>query len=159
MTVPPNNQIPVDPSADHETYVEVVRTPGEYQQRQVVRNNAAEQQMLLSRVTQIIWFLFCFLLAMIGIRVVLQLIGANTTAVFTQLIYGFTDLFLWPFMGITQNLAVGAMQLEITSVIAMIVYALLAWGLTRLIWVLFYHPDTTSVRTYREERYKARYEA
>jgi hypothetical protein len=36
----------------------------------------------------------------------------------------------------------------------MIVYALVAWGLTRLLWVLLYRPNTTSVTTYREDRYR-----
>ena len=90
---------------------------------------------------------------MIAIRVVLKLIGANTAAYFTRLIYGITDVFLWPFLGITGTPSVGAFQLEISAIIAMLVYALIAWGITKLIWVLFYHPDTTAVSTYREERY------
>ncbi|MFA5788237.1 MAG: hypothetical protein WDA71_14835, partial [Actinomycetota bacterium] len=32
------------------------------------------------------------------------------------------------------------MVLELSSVIAMLVYALIAWALERLIWVLFYRP-------------------
>jgi hypothetical protein len=147
MTVQP------DRTPDREEYVEVVRNPGEYQQRHVVRNTAADQRVVLSRVTQFLWLLFGFLEALIGIRIVLKLIGANSGAFFTQMIYSLTDLFLWPFAGITPTPGVGAFQFEISSIIAMIVYALIAWGLTRLIWVLFYHPDNTSVSTYREERY------
>jgi len=138
---------------DREEHVEVVNQPGEYAQRRVVHNPAAEQRVFISRITQIIWLLFGFLEALIGIRIVLKLIGANPAAAFTQIIYAVTDIFLWPFAGITYNPAIGAMQLEISSIIGLIVYALIAWGLTRLIWVLFYHPETTSVSTYREEKY------
>lgn len=148
MTVPPT---PVPP--DREERVEVIRTPNEYQQRQVVRNTAAERRLTLVRVNQVIWLLFGFLEALIAIRIVLRMIGANPGAFFTQVVYGTTDVFLWPFAGITANPGVSAYTLELTSIIAMIVYALIAWGLTRLIWVLFYHPDTTSVTTYREDRY------
>ena len=145
--------IPANPPPDREEYVEVVNQPNEYAQRRVVRNTAAEQHQTLSRVTQVIWLLFGFLEALIAIRIILLLIGANPAAFFTQLIYGITSVFLWPFAGIMPTPGVGAFQFEISSVIAMIVYALIAWGLTKLIWVLFYHPDNTAVSTYREERY------
>jgi len=145
--------VPQTPSPDREEYVEVVRNPGEYQQRHVVRDVAADQRVTISRITQILWLLFGFLEALIGLRVVLKLIGANPAAFFAQMIYGITDVFLWPFAGITPDPGVGAFQFEISSIIAMIVYALVAWGLTRLIWVLFYRPNTSAASTYREERY------
>ena len=145
--------VPQTPSPDREEYVEVVRNPGEYQQRHVVRDVAADQRVTISRITQILWLLFGFLEALIGLRVVLKLIGANPAAFFAQMIYGITDVFLWPFAGITPDPGVGAFQLEISSIIAMVVYALVAWGLTRLIWVLFYRPNTSAASTYREERY------
>ena len=145
--------VPQTPSPDREEYVEVVRNPGEYQQRHVVRDVAADQRVTISRITQILWLLFGFLEALIGLRVILKLIGANPAAFFAQMIYGITDVFLWPFAGITPDPGVGAFQLEISSIIAMIVYALVAWGLTKLIWVLFYRPNTSSASTYREEKY------
>lgn len=145
--------VPQTPSPDREEYVEVVRNPGEYQQRHVVRDVVADQRVTISRITQILWLLFGFLEALIGLRVILKLIGANPAAFFAQMIYGITDVFLWPFAGITPDPGVGAYQLEISSIIAMIVYALVAWGLTKLIWVLFYRPNTSSASVYREERY------
>jgi uncharacterized membrane protein len=145
--------VPYTPPPDREERVEVNQQPGEYEQRTVVRNTAAEQRVILSRVVQVLWLLFGFLEALIGIRIVLKLIGANPAAFFSQFIYGVTDVFLWPFAGLTPTPGVGAFQLEISSIIAMIVYALIAWGLTRLIWVIFYRPDTTSATTYRENRY------
>lgn len=145
----------VQPSVppDREEYVEVVQQPGHYAQRRVVRNSTAEQHATLSRISQIIWLLFGFLEALIGLRIVMKLIGANPAAVFTQVLYGITDVFLWPFAGITANPGVGAFQLEISSIIGMMVYALIAWGLTKLLWVLLYHPETSSVTQYHEERY------
>ena len=147
MSVPPN------PPPDREEYVQVVRTPEEYQQQHVVRNTEAEQHQTLSRITQVIWLLFGFLEALLALRLILKLIGANEAAVFTQLVYGVTGVFLWPFAGILPTPAAGAFQLEISTIIAMIVYALIAWAITRLIWVLFYHPNTTASSTYTERRY------
>ncbi len=149
MTVPYN---PQNPPPDREKQVEVVNQPRAYSQRRVIRYTAAEQRLLLMRVTQVLWLLFGFLEALIGIRVVLKLIGANPVAFFSMIIYGITEVFLWPFAGLVPNPSVGIYQLEVTSIIGMIVYALIAWGLTRLIWVLFYRPDTSEVTVYREER-------
>jgi hypothetical protein len=142
-----------NPPPDREEHVEVVSQPGEYEQRRVVRNTAADRQAALSRLTQVIWLLFGFVEALIAIRIVLKLIGANPGAFFTYLIYSVTDVFLWPFAGITPTPGVGAFQFEISSLIAILVYALVAWGVTRLVWVLFYHPETTTVTSYRNERY------
>lgn len=146
MTVPPT--IP----PDREDRVEVVNQPGVYEQRRVIKDAAAEQRLTIARVNQVLWLLFGFLLALIGLRVVLKLIDANPAAAFAQIVYGVTDVFLWPFAGLIPTPAVGAVQFEFSSIIAMIVYALVAWGITRLIWVLFYHPSTRTVTTYREDR-------
>jgi YggT family protein len=147
MTVPPTMP------PDREERVEVINQPDEYAQRRVVHNAAAEQRLMIARVNQVIWLLFGFLLALIGLRVFLMLIGANPAAAFAQIVYGVTDVFLWPFAGLVATPAFGTIQFEISSIIAMIVYALIAWGLTRLIWVLFYRSDTTTVTSYREDRY------
>ena len=144
--------VPYTPPPDREERVEVVNQPGAYAQRRTVRSTAAEQRLFISRLTQVLWLLFGFLEALIAIRIVLKLIGANPAAFFSQLIFGVTDVFLWPFFALVPNPAVGAFQLEITAIIGMIVYALIAWGLTRLLWVLFYRPNTSEVTTYREER-------
>lgn len=137
---------------DREEHVEVVNQPREYEERRVVSRPAAEHRALVSQVNQVIWLLFGFLEALIAIRIFLKLIGANPDAAFSQIIYGVTEIFLWPFNGLTINPAFGSVVFEISSIIAMIVYGLIGWGITRLLWILFYRPDTTSVTTYREDR-------
>ena len=140
------------PPPDREEHVEVVNRPGEYAERRVVRRPAADQRLALARVTQVIWLLVGFLEALIAIRIVLKLIGANPAAFFSQFVFGVTSVFLWPFTGLVGTPGVAQYQLEVTSIIAMIVYALIGWAVTRLIWVLFYRADTDAVTTYREER-------
>lgn len=51
-----------------------------------------------------------------------------------------SDVFLFPFVGLVGTPSSGGMVLEFSSIIAMLVYALLAWGLERIIWVSFYRP-------------------
>lgn len=106
-----------------------------------------EQRVFTFKATQLIWLGLGLLEGLIALRIVLKLIGANADSAFAALLYRFTDLFLFPFAGLTGTPVAGNMVLEVSSVIAMIVYALLAWGLERLVWVIFYRPRTTAVST------------
>ena len=104
-----------------------------------------EQRIFTFKATQLVWLLFGILEALIALRIGLKLIGANPGNPFADIIYGFTSLFLFPFTGLVGTPAAGGMVLEFSSVIAMIVYALIAWALERIIWVIFYRPRGSAV--------------
>ena len=99
-----------------------------------------ERRIFTFKATQSVWLLFGILDALIALRIGLKLIAANPDSPIAVFVYGFTSLFLAPFAGLTGTPAAGGMVLEISSVIAMVVYALIAWALERTIWVLFYRP-------------------
>jgi uncharacterized protein YggT (Ycf19 family) len=90
--------------------------------------------------TQLIWLLFGLLEAAIGLRVIFKLIAVNPNNAFAAFLYRVTDLFLAPFQSLVGSPAAEGMVLEVSSIIAMIVYALIAWALDRLVYVLFYRP-------------------
>ncbi len=111
-----------------------------------------EQRIFTFKITQLIWLLLGILEAMIALRIGLKLIGANPDSPIVSLIYGFTYLFLFPFEGMTATPAAGGMVLELSSIFAMLIYALIAWAVERILWVLFYRPRgpvvaTTQTRT------------
>jgi len=108
--------------------------------RTTQREPERERRIFTFKATQLVWLLFGILEALIALRIGLKLIGANPDSPVAVFIYGFTSLFLAPFAGLTGTPAAGGMVLEITSVIAMVVYALIAWALERIIWVIFYRP-------------------
>jgi uncharacterized protein YggT (Ycf19 family) len=99
-----------------------------------------ERRIFTFKATQLVWLLFGILEAMIALRIGLKLIGANAASPIAVFIYGFTSIFLLPFQGLTGTPEAGGMVLEISSIIAMVVYALIGWALERLIWVIFYRP-------------------
>jgi hypothetical protein len=99
------------------------------------------------KATQLIWLALGILEVLLGLRVFLKLIAANPSNLFASVLYAFTDLFLFPFAGLTRTPAAGAMVLEVHTLIAMVVYALAAWALERIVWVLFYRPRETQVVT------------
>src|SRR5690242_3474799 len=75
------------------------------------------------KATQLIWLAFGVLEAALVLRIFLKLVGANADNAFAALLYRFTDLFLVPFNGLVGTPAAGGMALEISSVIAIFVYA------------------------------------
>lgn len=131
----------------------VVQQHGDHvHEEHVVENVNLEYRESVYKVSQIIWLLFGGLEALIGIRVILMLIGANPANGFTAFVYQLTQLFLWPFQNLIANPTFQNMTLEVTSIIAMIVYALLGWIIVRMIWVVFYRSPTSEVTTYDRQQ-------
>ena len=106
-----------------------------------------DQRLFTFKATQLIWLGLGLLEGLLALRIFLKLIGANAANPFAGLLYGLTDVFLAPFVGLTGTPAAGGMVLEISSLIAMIVYALVAWVIERLVWVIFYRPRSAVVNT------------
>jgi hypothetical protein len=100
-----------------------------------------------------IWLFFGILEGLIGLRVFLKLIAANPENPFARFIYAVTDLFLWPFFGLTVTPAAEGIVLEIPSLIAMLVYALIGWLIVRAVWLVFDHSAERSVTTYERDRF------
>jgi hypothetical protein len=138
---------------DSDQIVEIVENQrGAVERRQeVVRDLGFERRQTLSQVSQFIWLLFGALEVLIVLRVFLKLIAANPANPFARLIYGITDLFLWPFFGLTITPSMEGMVLEIPSLIALVIYALIGWAMVRLVWLLFDRPSRTSVTTYERQ--------
>ena len=99
-----------------------------------------EQRIFSFKVTQLIWLLLGILEALIALRIGLKLIGANPDSPIVALIYGFTYIFLFRFEGMTATPAAGGMVLELSSFFAMGIYALIAWAVERIVWLIFYRP-------------------
>jgi uncharacterized protein YggT (Ycf19 family) len=91
----------------------------------------------LRRITGLIQLAFIILDGLIGIRFLLKLMAANPANPFAQLVYFITAPFLWIFQGITYTPTLGGIQIELFSLIAMVVYALVGWIIVQLIWLLF----------------------
>lgn len=133
----------------------VVHQSGDHiHEEHVVHNANLEHREALYKVSQFIWLLFGGLETLLGVRVLLLLIGANPGSWFAAFVYQLSDLFLWPFRNLVANPGFQNYVFEITSLIAMIVYAFLGWAIVRLIWVLFYRAPTSQVTTYDRETHQ-----
>lgn len=99
--------------------------------------NLTPRQIMLRKFTRLIWWGTGVLEGFIGLRVVLRMLAADPNNPFANFIYSVTNVFLWPFSGLTVTPQSGGVVLEISSVIAMMVYLLAAWVFVELLWLLF----------------------
>jgi len=108
--------------------------------RTTEHESGSEQRVATFKATQLVWLLAGLLAALIALRILFKLIGVNASNPFATLLYKVTDIFVAPFASLMGAPAAGGMVLEISSVIAIIVYLLIGWAIARAIYVLFYRP-------------------
>jgi uncharacterized protein YggT (Ycf19 family) len=99
-----------------------------------------ERRIFTFKATQLIWLFLGVLEGLLALRFVLKLIAANPESPIAKFIYAITNLFLLPFTGLTATPSAGGMVLELSTMIAMVVYGLIAWAIERIVWVIFYRP-------------------
>ncbi|MBC7746445.1 YggT family protein [Pedobacter sp.] len=81
---------------------------------------------------RVVYYLGGALLALLGLRFLLALLGAAEGSGFVDFIYGLSAVFVAPFFGIFGEPTYGASQLETSTLVAIIVYALLTVGIAKL---------------------------
>jgi hypothetical protein len=111
-----------------------------------------EFRIFTFKATELVWLLFGILEVLLMLRFALKLIAANPASPIAALIYAITDLFLFPFFGLTITPSAGGIVLEIPTLFAMLIYALIGWAIERTIWVIFYRPRGPVVEVTRTRR-------
>ena len=95
-----------------------------------------------ARVSQIIDFAFYLVYGFIGLRILLDLMGARRGNGFRNLIDTLTAPLLAPFESLVQNIGIGQYQLKLSYLFAFVVYILLHLGINSLLR-LFVERKTT----------------
>lgn len=114
---------------------EVVRTTEEPADRNVERevvteNTTAPGSVMAARV---VWYITGVIIALLALRLVLQLLGANEGNAFVDLVYGLSGVFAAPFFGMfSYEPTYGISYFEVSTFVAILIYALLGWGIARL---------------------------
>lgn len=88
------------------------------------------------RLTQLVYWVFGLVEGLIAIRLIFKALGANPSAGFAEFIYGTSAPVVAPFFPLFSNPAYGSSVLELGSVVALIVCALVAWLIAKLVWIL-----------------------
>ncbi|MDB5177817.1 MAG: hypothetical protein JWO61_200 [Candidatus Saccharibacteria bacterium] len=105
---------------------------------EVVETNGApvvERDRKVSKVNQIIWYIGGVVITLLLIRAVLAILGANLDNGFANFMYAITDPFVAPFRGLLQvgEFQAGVSRLEVETLLAALVYALITWGITKAV--------------------------
>lgn len=89
----------------------------------------------VNKVAQIIWFIVGVLVALLIVRMVLALLGANPDNAFTDLIYTLSNPFVAPFRGLLTDgtVELGVARFELETLLAVILYTLVGWGIVKLV--------------------------
>ena len=88
----------------------------------------------LNRVVQLVYFLGGLVEALLALRFIFQLLGANRGSQFVDFIYDLSQPLVAPFFGIFGSTpAFGVGRLEIETLVALLVYAFVTYLVARLI--------------------------
>jgi hypothetical protein len=104
--------------------------------------------------TRVIYFLLAVLEIIIALRFLFLLLGANQSNGFISFLYALSYIFVGPFKGIFNDPSIGRTGVsvfEVSSIVAVLVYALIAWGLVSLVRILL-APVADGRQTYESTR-------
>jgi YggT family protein len=141
----------------HREVVETTPTVASDRTKTSVTDPYAGRRETSIKITRAIYLIFGVIEALLVIRLVLKALAANAEAGFAQLIYAVTGPLVAPFMGLfgTPQAASGA-TLELHTLIALVIYGLLAWLLTRAAWLAFGEGRSASVARTESVQTRAR---
>jgi uncharacterized protein YggT (Ycf19 family) len=91
-----------------------------------------EKKKVIFRAYQVIWYILAVIEVLLIFRVTLKALAANPNSGFASLVYAITDPLALPFQGILRTSVTSGSVFEWSTIIAAIVYALVAIGLVEL---------------------------
>lgn len=95
--------------------------------------NHIHAQTVISRS---IWYVAGVLLVLLGLRFVFTLLGANPSNGFAKFIYSVSHPFVAPFFSLFgYSIHYGVSHFEIFTLVAMVIYGLVAYGLVKLVTI------------------------
>lgn len=91
-------------------------------------------------VEYIVYFFFGVLEILLAFRLLLKLMGASISSSFVNWIYSLSGIFIVPFEGVFRRGYAQGVEttsvLEPSTIVAILVYGVLAWGTTKLVRIL-----------------------
>ncbi len=88
----------------------------------------------------VVYFFLGMIEILLAFRFMLKLTGASTASAFVRGIYSVTNIFVMPFEGIFRRAvnqgAETSSIFEPSTIVAMLVYAVIAWGIVKMVRIL-----------------------
>lgn len=130
----PEDRIPpLSPAEPVEQVDQVQRVDYAQPNERVVSTARYETLPPWYRTERIIYFILGIVETFLVIRLILKLLAANPDAGFSRLIYGVTNPLVGPFQGVFPDASARSGTLDLAALLAIVVYALLAWGIVKLV--------------------------
>lgn len=130
----PTQQAEVDVVATnlkHKAAAEVIETETEL-----------DRARRMTRVSQVVDYVFFVFYGLIGLEIVLELFGARQSSGFKRFLDTITLPLLGPFRGLMPDPAVGSLQLMLSYIVALIVYLLLHQAVNGLLRIFVVRKST-----------------
>lgn len=107
----------------------------------VVKSTPVEDKVTSTQTTgRVVYYIFGILEVLLAFRLIFKLAGASQGSAFVNFVYRITRIFILPFEGIFRRGVAQGVEttsiLEPSTIVALIVYILLAWGIVKLVQVL-----------------------
>lgn len=104
---------------------------------EVVETEAEMQRARhLGRISQVVDYVFFLIYSVVGLEIGLELLGARQSSGFKQFLDQLTGPLLRPFRGLMPDPSLGSLQLMVSYIVALLVYALLHQALKKLLRLL-----------------------
>ena len=118
--------------------VYTVEGDGYERKQRVVEYQPSTRAVVVSRLNALLWLVAGVVTGLIAIRFVLKLLAANPDNPFARFVFQVTDVLVAPFAGLLSSIGVtSGSTVELVSLVAIVVYLLVAWVITSLIRILF----------------------
>lgn len=141
--------------SSHANYVDPAGNQVE-NQVEVYQDKNQDRANIRSWIATIVYFLLGVVEIILALRFLFRLLGANQDNSFIMFLYNLSHVFVAPFNGIFNDQILGAGNVfELSTLIGMLVFALIAWGLVSLSRVVFapnYSGRQQATTTWRKRR-------
>jgi hypothetical protein len=127
-------------SADSTNELATDRGAHQLQARQEV---VRQRRFGIGKTIDLVWYAFGVLEVVLIARFFFELTAANSAAGFVKFILGLSQPFAWPFNSIFPVPRDGNNIFDTNILIGMVVYAVIAWGITRLLAMSIEPPSVT----------------
>ena len=104
--------------------------------------NDLERSRVVARISQVIDYIFYVIYGLIGLRILLDLLGANRGSGFREFIATISEPFLAPFHSLLADPAAGRYQFRLSYIFALIAYIMLHLAINGFLRLLAHRKTT-----------------
>lgn len=127
---------PMDKTEEKIATIKTIQKENTVQKTAVYDEAAAQTERRRTIAVRVIWYVTGIILVLLAFRFVLALLGANLDNAFANGIFQTSDPFVSPFFGLFgYTVTYGVASLQPIILVAMAVYALVAWGIVKLVTI------------------------